>query len=346
VNGVTVLTAGAAGFLLAFAATPVMGGLALRWGFTDRPGGYKAHARPVPYLGGVAIMLGSLAPPIALIGLADRRATAIIIGALAIALLGLIDDLSPLPPITRLLVESAAACGVMLSGVQATFTGGWADGPITVLWIVVVTNSFNLLDNMDGSLGAVTTVSAGCLAATAFLYSQPATGLLLCALACAGMGFLVHNWAPAKVFMGDSGSLFIGFLLACGAALLVTGRSVDTAIAGLLLSTFVATVDTGVVLLSRKIAGRPLMQGGTDHLSHRLRRLGLSTRMAAVTLATVAAVAGILGVAMALGWIAPLIATVAATGAALILIGLPQRMRVYSSSQPPTRTKIIPERRR
>ncbi|ACZ89222.1 MraY family glycosyltransferase [Streptosporangium roseum] len=345
-NSASVIITGAAGCLLAAGTTPLLGRLALRWGFTDQPGGHKVHERPIPYLGGMAVMLGTIVPPAVLTGLADERTTAIMIAAMAVALLGLIDDISSLSPLTRLAVEAVAAVGVVVSGVQATVTGSWLDGPITVLWIVVITNSFNLLDNMDGALGTVAAVSAAFLAGMAFVHLQLAIGLLLVALAHASLGFLLHNWAPAKVFMGDAGSLFIGFVIACSAALLVTGHSTGTVIAGLLLPTFVATVDTGVVILSRKRAGRPLLQGGTDHVSHRLLRLGLSTRLTAAILAAVAAVTGTLGLAMALGWISPLIATVAAIGAALILINLPQRVRVYSPVGAPNRPAIIRERRR
>ncbi|GAA4559958.1 MraY family glycosyltransferase [Planotetraspora kaengkrachanensis] len=344
-NATALLTAGAAGLLLAAGGTHVLGRLALRWGITDRPNGYKAHGRPVPYLGGIAIMLGTTVPPVALLGLADRRTSVIIVAAVVIGLLGLIDDLSPLTPLTRLAVESVVACGVVLSGVQATVTGGWLDGPITALWIVVVANSFNLLDNMDGNLGAITTASAACLAGTAFVYGQPVVGLLLCTLAFAGLGFLLHNWAPAKVFMGDAGSLFIGFVLASSAALLVTGRSTETVIAGLLLPVFVAIVDTGIVVVSRKRAGRPIMRGGTDHLSHRLRKLGLSTRLTALVLAAAAAAAGMVDLAMTLGWISPLLATISGIGAACVLIGLPQRVRVYPSKHPKKAPALIRERR-
>lgn len=345
-NGVTVLTAGVVGCLLSAGATRTLGRLALRWGFTDRPGGYKAHERPVPYLGGVAIMLGTVTPPLGLLGLVDDQVTAIIIAAVAVSLLGLVDDLAPLSPFTRLAVESVAAGGVVLSGVQAPVTGSWLDAPITLLWIVVITNSFNLLDNMDGALGSVATVSAAFLAGTAFVYGQPVVGVLLLTLAHAGMGFLFYNWAPAKVFMGDAGSLFIGFVISCSAVLLTIGRGMGTAVAGLLLPTFVAAVDTGVVILARRRAGRPLLQGGTDHISHRLRRLGLSTRLTAAMLAGTAAVTGALGLTVALGWISPLIATIAAIGPGLVLLDLPQRIRARPPTQSPAPPTVIHERRR
>ncbi|MGW5264143.1 glycosyltransferase family 4 protein [Microbispora sp. NPDC004025] len=334
-NGSTVLAAAVCGFLLTAAATLVLRRVALRWGIVDRPGGHKSHRRPTPYLGGVAIALGTLLPPIALAGPAVRPVAGILVGALAMALLGLIDDLIPLPPLTRLAVQALAAGVVVVSGVVAPLTGTWLDLLVTLVWIAVVTNSFNLLDNMDGALGAVAVGSAAILAAAAFVSGQPVLGLLLTALLLSVLGFLPFNWAPAKIFMGDAGSLFIGFVLASSAALLVTGRGPGTAIAGLLLPTFVATVDTGVVVLSRTRAGRSIMQGGTDHLSHRLHKLGLSKRLTALALAVLAAVTGVLDLLMTLRWISPLSASLIGLVAASVLIGLPQRVRVY----PPLRAQ-------
>ncbi|MFF4774301.1 MraY family glycosyltransferase [Microtetraspora fusca] len=342
-NGVTVAGTGTVAFLLATGGTHALGRLALRWGITDRPGGYKTHVRPVPYLGGIAIMLGTVVPALGLLGFSDPRTTAVVIGGIAIALLGLVDDISPLPKTTRLVVESVTATGVVLSGVVASITGTWLDVPITVVWIVVITNSFNLLDNMDGALGAITLAGAAPLAVTAFARGEYGAGLLLVTLAASGFGFLPHNWAPAKVFMGDAGSLFIGFTTACLAALLVTGEGTGTVIAGVLLPTFVATVDTGVVTLSRKRAGRPVFQGGADHVSHRLRRLGFGTRLTALLLASVAGASGTLGLATALHWISPIVAVSAAIVSALVLITLPQRVPIYSQPQKPP--KVTYERR-
>lgn len=333
-SGSVLLVAAVSGFLLTAAATLVLRRVALRWNLTDRPGGHKSHSKPTPYLGGVAIMIGTVVPPVALLGSADQRIVGILIGAVTIALLGLVDDISSLSARARLAVESLVAGGVVLTGVRATVTGSWLDIPITVLWIAVITNSFNLLDNMDGALGAVTVVSGLVLAGAAFVSAQPVLGLILMTLALAVLGFLPYNWAPAKIFMGDAGSLFIGFVLACSAALLVTGRDTATVVAGLLLPTFAATVDTGVVLLSRKLAGRSVMQGGTDHLSHRLRKLGLGTRTAALTLAALAAAAGMVDLAMVLGWISPLGASLIGLVAACLVIGLPQRVRVYPTVHP------------
>ncbi|MGP3964476.1 MraY family glycosyltransferase [Nonomuraea sp. 3N208] len=334
-NTTTAWVTAVAGFLTCCLAVVPLKRLALRWGLTDRPSANKAHARPTPYLGGIAITLGTLVPAVTALGLADQRITAVLLAATVMALVGLIDDIRPMQPFTKLTVGTVAASGVVSSGVHVTVFGGWLDGSLTVLWIVVVANSFNLLDNMDGALGAVATVTAAFLAGTAFVSGQPSLGLLLIVLACTSLGFLPHNWAPAKIFMGDSGSLFIGFIISCSAVFLVSGQDLDTMFAGLLLPTFVATVDTGVVFFSRLRAGRSPLAGGTDHVSHRLRRMGLGPRMVAVVLGLAAAAAGTCCLAMALQWISPPVTAVITAGAAILLIHLLQGVSAYESIEHP-----------
>ncbi|MET7466281.1 MraY family glycosyltransferase [Nonomuraea sp. NPDC005501] len=348
-NTTPILAAAVAAFLISCSAVFPLRRLALRWDLTDRPGANKAHARPTPYLGGVAIAVGALAPAAALAavdGVMDYRVTAIMLGAAAVALVGLIDDIRPLRPVTRLIVESAAATGVVLSGVHVTLFGGWVDVMVTVMWIVVMTNSFNLLDNMDGALGAVTTCTAGCLAAVAFARGHMPLGLLLTALACAGLGFLPHNWAPARIFMGDSGSLFIGFGLTCSAVMLVMGQGAGVVISGLLLPTFVATVDTGVVFLSRLRAGRSPLSGGTDHVSHRLCRRGVRPRGAATVLGLAAAFSGALCLAMTLGMLPSLVTALLASGSAVALVGMLQGVSIYLPVEHFRHSPRIRERRR
>ncbi|MET8157027.1 MraY family glycosyltransferase [Sphaerisporangium sp. NPDC005289] len=345
-NAAIGLASMASACVLSAAATPALRRLALRWNLSDRPGGHKAHDHPTPYLGGPAIVLGTVVPTAAALGLADLRITAIVLAATAIAALGLIDDIASLPVVTRLTVESVAAGGVVLSGVHVTVTGQWVDGLITVMWIVVMTNSFNLLDNMDGALGTVTAVTAAFLAAAALMSDRPAFAVLLGALALSCLGFLAHNWPPARIFMGDSGSLFIGFTLTCSSVAVETGRAAGTTAAGLLLWTFVAVVDTGVVLVSRIRAGRSPLSGGTDHLSHRLRRMGLGSRAVPAALGAVAAVPGALCLAIAVGWVPALAAAIVTGGVATLLIGLLQGVPAYAPAGPVDNLAKITERRR
>ncbi|MEV0231171.1 MraY family glycosyltransferase [Nonomuraea sp. NPDC050786] len=345
-SGTVTWAAGAAACLLSASAAIPLKRLALRWGLTDRPGGHKSHARPVPYLGGIAILVATVLITAAATGLADWRLIAILLGGTAVAALGLIDDVGSLPAVTRLVVETVVTTAVVLSGIRLTVTGGWPDIPITVIWIVLITNSFNLLDNMDASLGAVTTVTAAFLAAMALLQGRPTMGVFLAVLSGAALGFLVHNWPPAKMFMGDSGSLFIGFALTCSAVVLMAGPGPGAVAGGLLLCTFVATVDTGVVVLSRMRAGRPPLMGGTDHVSHRLRKLGLNARVVAVVLSVVAALTCALCMAMILGRVSPLTAALVAGGTAITCVCLLQGVHVYPPRRSLENPPRIRERRR
>lgn len=329
-NLTTVLLTGAAAALVTATSAVPLRKLATRWELTDQPAENKAHRRPTPYLGGVAIVLGTLT---ALPAAADSRILAILLGGCAVAVLGLLDDLQPLSPVVRLAVELVIASGVVLNGVQAPLTGHWIDVPVTVLWIVVITNSYNLLDNMDGALAAIAAACCALLAVTALAVGQAGAALLLAALSAACLGFLLHNWAPARMFMGDAGSLFIGFVASSAALLLVTGPGVE-GVAHTLLPGFIAVVDTSVVMLARGRNRRALLRGGTDHVSHRLHRIGLSVRMVATTLAALAASSGTLALAVALGRIDPLTAMIAATGTALVLIGLFQSVDVYGRPAP------------
>ena len=277
--------------------------VALRLGLTDRPAPHKAHRQTTPYLGGVALVLGCLLPVAVLARAWSLQLVTIVVAALLVAGLGLVDDILSLSVRIRLAVEVLAAAAVALTTRPLTVTGlPGLDMVITVGWIVVITNSFNLLDNMDAAAAAVGSATAGVLGGAALLAGQgPVAGLLLC-LAGGCIGFLAHNRPPARIFMGDAGSLFIGFVLATAALLCVPpGRG--NAYAVLLLVTFVATVDTTLVMIDRRRRGRRWYHGGTDHVSHRLRRLGLSAGRVALVLFLGAAASTALGTLVVAGMV-------------------------------------------
>ncbi|WP_327091213.1 undecaprenyl/decaprenyl-phosphate alpha-N-acetylglucosaminyl 1-phosphate transferase [Nonomuraea sp. NBC_01738] len=326
--------------LLAFAVTSGCAGplarVAVTWGLTDLPGGHKTHARPTPYLGGLAMALGTLTAVPAIAG--DTTVTAIVAGALAVAVLGLLDDIVPQPPATRLAVETVVAGAVVLNGVCVPLTGTWLDLVLTTAWLVVITNSFNLLDNLDGTLGGVAVTGGSALAATAFLLDRPAAGVLLVVVCGSALGFLRHNWAPAKLFMGDSGSLFLGFVIASCAAVTTSMATPTGAIlpvaAGLLLPTLVATVDTAVVVISRHRGGRPLLLGGLDHVAHRLRAAGLGTRLIATSLAFAAGLSGLLALAVSIGLLPAHLALLGAAALGLALAAAPPALRQTRQRRP------------
>ncbi|WP_240134367.1 MraY family glycosyltransferase [Streptomyces sp. MUM 178J] len=300
----TTVAIGCAALSLGALVTELLRRFALRHDVTDRPDGRKGHARPTPYLGGIAVAVVTLVAGAvtAVAGGFGNPGLAVLLGGAAIiAVLGLIDDLRPLGPAPRLGVEATAASAVVLVGGHPTVFGGWLDAPIAVMWIVFITNAFNLLDNMDGAASSVCAVIGGILCWQAWSSGQAGLGVVLVALSGASLGFLLHNWHPARIFLGDSGSLFIGFTLASASVVLHKDAAGLAVPAGLLATTLVVTVDTALVMFSRYREARPLLQGGLDHASHRLRRMGLTVRQTVVIIGMFAALGAVSGALLARG---------------------------------------------
>lgn len=321
-----------AALVLADVLSGVLRRLALWRGFTDRPGVRKAHTRPTPYLGGVAITAGTLLPTAVLMSHWDRRMLVIVGAGAAVAVLGLVDDLRSLDPASRLVAEGLAATAVVLAGGRFHVFGNWLDPVLTAGWIVVLTNSFNLLDNMDGAAATVATVASGFLAWAAYVTGQAGFVLLLLALSAGCLGFLIHNWTPARMFMGDAGSLFIGFVISAAAVSIHVPGDRMSRIAELLLVTFVATVDTCLVLISRHRVGRSLLIGGTDHISHRLHRLGLSVHQVTLALFAATLVPCLCGMLIADRHLSGLVALVGALAIGIGMILVLLRVPVYTQS--------------
>ncbi len=271
--------AAAAGLVLLL--TPLVRAIARRAGFLDRPGPRKIHTDPVPYGGGIAVAAAVLA-------LALPFSLPLTLGSLAMLTLGLVDDRFKLTPKIKLLVQVLVAAGMVWSGLRLElFDAAPGVGAlVTVLWIVGVTNAFNLLDHMDGLTSGVAALAGGAFLAIAIQTGQAPVALLLGPLVGACLAFLVFNFAPAEIFLGDAGSLFIGFWLAC---LTVRFTFYDShyPLYTYLVPLAVLAVplyDTGGVLLIRLIQRRPLFQGDTSHLAHRLVALGLTRRQAVLTI--------------------------------------------------------------
>ncbi|MEV7003545.1 MraY family glycosyltransferase [Streptomyces sp. NPDC093982] len=278
-TAVLAAAAGGAALLLGLLLTGPLRRLALRREITDRPSAHKAHTQATPYLGGIAVAVATLAAgsAAALAGDAFDQAMGVILGGAAImCVLGLIDDLRPLSPALRLCVEVAGSAAVVLGAGHPTVFGGILDVVLAVVWIVFVTNAFNLLDNMDGAASSLCAIIGGFVCLTALTGGPDGLGVAMAALAGACLGFLFYNKPPARIFLGDSGSLFLGFTLASAIMMLHADTVGLSGPVSLLLMTLVPTLDTTLVMLSRFRESRPLLQGGTDHIAHRLQRLGLS----------------------------------------------------------------------
>ena len=280
----------AGAFILALALALLFTPLALRFAqrkqVLDHPGSYKIQESPIPYLGGLAIVASfvvvmlsaALIAPTA--GGVGELAVILLVG-LCLSLLGLVDDLRGLHPAARFTVEIAAAVLLFWLGVRVElFQNIFLDGFVTVVWVVGIANAFNLLDNMDGLSAGVATIASAAFFLIALVNDQFLVAALAAALAGCSLGFLRHNFHPARIYMGDAGSLFLGFLLAViGIKLRFEApRQITFMVPILILG--VAIVDTILVVTSRLAHGRNPFSGGRDHISHRLVFVGIPVRIA------------------------------------------------------------------
>ena len=288
--------------LVSLVLTPVVLRLAVRRGVLDRPGAHKSHVEPTPYLGGLA-MVTAFTAAVLLAALTRRDPggldqLAVVLGvALAIAVIGLIDDLRGLGVVVRFGAQLAAALALWSAGIRVDLTGSLpVDLAITVVWIVGITNAMNLLDNMDGLSASTATVAALAFGLLGALNGQFLVAALAFALAGCAIGFLRENRPPARIYMGDAGSLFLGVMLAAlGILLRFDAPPFNAAVVPILVLT-VPVLDTTLVTVTRLRRGVSPFQGGRDHTSHRLVRRGRSVRAAVATIAA----AGALHAAVAL----------------------------------------------
>ncbi len=309
--------------LLTLALTPVAMSIAWRFGVLDRPGPRKQQTSPVPYLGGLAIAVsfGLVAGTLALAVLprTGLPPMAVFLAlAAGVAALGTIDDVRGLTASLRVVLEIGAGVGVWITGKSV-----WIPGPrplaavATVLWVVVVTNAFNLLDNMDGLAAGVAAISAIFLAVIAIHGSQFLVGSVALALAGSAFGFLRYNMRPARIYMGDAGSLFLGFTLAVLSLTLHTGEVAPMSFCIPVLVLAVALGDTVLVTITRLLNHRNPLSGGLDHSSHRLVKLGRSKGTAVLLLYGCSAVLG--GAALAMTDVDRVTGSVLALGLAVVL---------------------------
>ena len=278
--------------------TPVVGALARRRGVVARPKSDRWHKKPTALLGGGAIFTVVAAVNLALVPLTPQARVVLGAGSF-LFLVGLIDDFFNLKPYQKLSGQIMGAAVVVWCGLTLPWTGSPpVNMAITLFWLIGITNAVNLLDNMDGLAAGIAAIASAFLALNLRGNGQAAEALMLAVFGAGLLGFLVYNSKPASIFMGDCGSMFIGFFLAGSALLNPTGgrsRSLLPVLAVPVLILFIPIFDTLLVTILRKLAGRSVARGGRDHTSHRLVALGLSERRAVWMLYALAAVSGFLG---------------------------------------------------
>jgi UDP-GlcNAc:undecaprenyl-phosphate GlcNAc-1-phosphate transferase len=297
------LIAFGASFALSLALVPVARGVAIKLGYVAAPREDRWHRRPVALFGGVAIAVVLFGSTVAM-RVAERLPILTVTAAIMFAV-GLVDDVMRLKPSTKLIAQIALASALLLFDYRLNWVHSTTvDSLLTLVWIVGLTNAFNLIDNMDGLCGGIAMIVGAALlvdllpgaAGTRAVYEVRYLAILLGATG----GFLVYNVHPASIFMGDSGSLLLGFSFA--AVTLSAGHpspsrsDILSIVAGPVLVLLIPIFDTTLVTLSRWVYGRRASQGGRDHSSHRLVAIGLSERRAVAFLWLLAGVGGALGI--------------------------------------------------
>jgi len=299
--------------LVAVILTPAVARLARALKIVDRPGVRKVHAEAVPRLGGAAVAI-SIAAGICIALMLDGDAgaairaslgqvAALFVAALFICLIGLIDDIRPLSARTKLLAQIIAATAVCAFGIRIEQIGmknlfvwrfGWLSWPLTVFWIISITNAMNLIDGLDGLAAGISAITCAVIGLFAWYTGRAAMVVLAAVMLGSLTGFLFFNFNPAKIFLGDSGSMFLGFFLATSSVMFATKSAALTAMAVPTLALGVPILDTITSIVRRTANRRSPFQSDRGHIHHRLIEAGMKQRHAVILIYLVtAASAGI-----------------------------------------------------
>ena len=314
-------------FVVVGSLTPIARNFAISRKIYDLPNSeHKSHKEPIPYLGGLAIIAGTIGVSYAALlakefsGKNLALATSVLGPALLLGLVGLWDDMRNLRPMPRLVVQSTVgvftATLLILTDTVGVPTGHkWLDGFITLVWIVGICNSINFFDNVDGGAAGTVAISSGALAYLGYQGGQYFVAALSAVVAGATVGFLLWNKSPARIYMGDAGALFLGVLIATLTIRFHPHTEAKwTSFSTKILILAVPILDTSVAVCSRLVRRISPFQGGQDHLSHRLMRLGLKRPIAVLVLW------GLTGVFAFLAMVIPSLS--ATSGAIAVIIGM------------------------
>ena len=309
---VDVMTALLLALIVSFLATPLVRRLAFKIGAVDVPrDNRRMHDHPIPRLGGLAIFLGFLVSVLAYAEI-DLQMQGILIGATIIAVLGIADDIRSLPAKFKFVVQILAALCAVLHGVSIEVINnpnifsdnpywvlGWWSIPISVIWIVAITNAVNLIDGLDGLADGISTIGALTMLILALVLGEHEISLVCGALVGACVGFLPYNLNPARIFMGDTGSTFLGFILACVS---IQGLFKYYAVISFLVPFLILGLpifDTASAIIRRLLKGQSPMVADRSHIHHKLIDMGLNQKQAVSTLYIISGVLGLSAVLLA-----------------------------------------------
>ena len=289
-----------------YLVTPSVKRLAVRWGAVDKPDARKVHKGIIPRLGGLAIYAGFIASVLASVHL-TWELVGILAGGTAILLLGIIDDIYQLPAKVKLLGQIAAAAVLLLFDIQIDWLtnplGGmiyldmWAI-PFTLLWVVSLTNMLNLIDGLDGLAAGVSIIAAVTIFLMAMDQQLWLVAVMTAALAGSALGFLHFNFSPAKIFMGDTGSMFLGYMLAAVSVAGTVKSAATIALIVPMVALGLPIMDTACAIIRRLNNGQPIFKPDRGHLHHRLLDMGLTQKQVVLILYLVSILLGISAIVM------------------------------------------------
>ena len=275
--------------VVSYALTPSVKKLAIKIGAVDRPNARKVHTHVIPRLGGLAIYIGFMAAVLFCVPL-QHELVGMLLGCTAIVAVGIWDDICNIPAKVKLVGQILAACIPIAFGIQIEWlTNPFGDIivlpeliaiPVTIFWIIGFTNTVNLIDGLDGLAAGVAFIASISMFLLAYNLNQFLPALVIVSMAGAALGFLQYNFNPAKIFMGDTGSMLLGYTLSVAAVLGLVKTAATVALVVPIIALGLPILDTTFAIIRRKMSGVPIFQPEKGHLHHRLLALGMTQKQA------------------------------------------------------------------
>lgn len=294
--------------VVSYALTPSVKKLAIKIGAVDRPNARKVHTHVIPRLGGLAIYIGFMAAVLFCVPL-QHELVGMLLGCTAIVAVGIWDDICNIPAKVKLVGQILAACIPITFGIQIEWlTNPFGDIivlpeliaiPVTIFWIIGFTNTVNLIDGLDGLAAGVAFIASISMFLLAYNLNQFLPALVIVSMAGAALGFLQYNFNPAKIFMGDTGSMLLGYTLSVAAVLGLVKTAATVALVVPIIALGLPILDTTFAIIRRKMSGVPIFQPDKGHLHHRLLALGMTQKQAVLIMYFVSMILGIVALFVA-----------------------------------------------
>lgn len=292
---------------VAYFATPQVINLAIKVGALDAPDARKVHTKPIPRMGGLAIYAGFVLAILASMHV-SREILGLLAGGTVILIVGIIDDIMQLPAKVKLMGQIVAAAVLVLFDIRIEWItnpfGGdmvyvqYLSIPLTIMWVVSLTNTVNLIDGLDGLAAGVSTIASITILLVALQQNFWSVAILSAALAGSALGFLQHNFNPAKIFMGDTGSMFLGYMLAAVSVIGTVKSAATIALIVPIVALGLPIMDTAFAIIRRYTSGKPIFKPDKGHLHHRLLEMGLTQKQAVLLMYVISGCLGMSAIAL------------------------------------------------